>query len=400
MKNHSAICSKMWTDTNIDFKHRTLKHCCKQTSYLPTDSDWDLGPDLFEKYPENIENRRLMLEENQLPPACHACHKDSLFKDSWNRWSDNQIKNYRPTLQTDNRTEFIELDLGDQCDLSCVYCGPWSSTTWKKELNIPIQPIDDEWKNKILERLFKRLAQAHHRPIHISMLGGEPTLMPGTYKMLEEILPHIKNQNPKLKPTISFTTNLNTNSKLLKRLMNTIERTKGDVNWSINVSMEAEGRRAELIRTGLDFSKFTDNLQQVSKLANRIFITSTHNYLSVPHFADFVDYLFETMPIPYNPYIEDYEHGWWDFTNNSVSSGALCVDYINPIDVPWQQIYDTLDKHKVVGTVKDHFETIRSRSGKSKDNIWHTGFVQLIDREPELLTYFPALRREVIYVGK
>lgn len=392
MKNTSAVCSKMWTDTNIDFKHRTLKHCCKQTSYLPTEEDWALGADLFERYPENIENRRLMLEEDTLPPACRACHKDNLFKDNWNRWSDTRVARYKPTLQTDDRTEFIELDLGDQCDLACVYCGPWSSTTWKKQLNIPIEPIDTQWQQRILTRLYARLAQTRDLPnVQISMLGGEPTLMTSTYDMLEDILPHLEHHTHK--PTISFCTNLNTGDKLMQRFLDTMERTREKVNWSIGVSMEAEGRRAELIRTGLNFRRFTDNLQRTSLSATRIYITCTHNYLNVPYFHDFVDWLYDIMPIPYNTGSDTA--AWWDFTNNSVTQGALSVDYIDPVDVPWQTIYDTLDRNCVAAPVKQHLENIRQRSGRSPDEIFLKGVQQLVDRDPELVTYFPHLRPHV-----
>ena len=389
MKNNSAVCSKMWTDTNIDFKHRTLKHCCKQLSYLPTEADWDLGAELFEQYPENLENRRLMLEENTLPPACSVCHKDSLFKDNWNRWSETRTARYKPSLQTADRTEFIELDLGDQCDLACVYCGPWSSTTWKKQLGIPIEPIDTEWQQRILDRLYLRLAQTReHEQVHISMLGGEPTLMTSTYDMIERILPHLEHHTHK--PTISFCTNLNTNSRLMERFLDTMQRTSDRVNWNIGVSMESEGVRAELIRTGLDWDRFTQNLKRASVAANRVYITCTHNLLSVPYFHNFVDWLFDTMPIPYNT--DRADERWWEFTNNSVTQGAFSVEYIDTLSVPWQDIYATLERHGTTPEVAQHLEYIHSRTGRAWDAIVTQGIQELHGRIPTLYELFPHVR--------
>ena len=157
--------------------------------------------------------------------------------------------------------------------------------------------------------------------------------------------------------------------------------------------MEAEGRRAELIRTGLNFRRFTDNLQRTSLSATRIYITCTHNYLTVPYFHDFVDWLYDIMPIPYNTGSDTA--AWWDFTNNSVTQGALSVDYIDPVDVPWQTIYDTLDRNCVAAPVKQHLENIRQRSGRSPDEIFLKGVQQLVDRDPELVSYFPHLRPHV-----
>ncbi len=55
-------CSKSWTDVNIDFKNRLLRHCCKSKTY---DFPDNLSLDFLYNSPQIQERRR------------HTAHGDS-----------------------------------------------------------------------------------------------------------------------------------------------------------------------------------------------------------------------------------------------------------------------------------------------------------------------------------
>ncbi len=389
------ICSKLWTDTNINLKARQIKHCCKQTPHELNHQDFALGGDMFEGYKRNKQNKLTMLSGN-LPEDCSACY-DGMFRNAWNLWQSDFQKN-NPNLLHEDRTDFIEIDLGDQCDIACTYCGSWNSTAWKKEKGIKIVPNDSAWTDKVIDNLILRLNQIRDRNevthyardeeydphVEIAMLGGEPTLMPQTYRILDRILPHLKECE---RPVVSFSTNLNTGDKLMKRFLNTVERTHNNIEWRLGVSLENTGTRAEIVRTGLRWEQFLKNLDIVQDVVDRIYFCNTHNYLSMPYFADFVNWCFDVMRMPYGT-----ERSTWKFTNNAVTSGALSVDYIDPDTVPWDTIYKTLQEYKVDKEVEEHIRNIHKRSGRAPDTIFRTGVQQLIKRDPRITEYFPHVK--------
>ena len=387
------ICSKLFTDTNINFKDRTVRHCCKQTPYSPTDADFDRDGDMFEQYDLHVKNKYTMLA-GVLPDSCIAC-KDGMFRDTWNRYPDD-FQNSVPRLAEEQRTEFIELDLGDACDLACTYCGWWNSTTWRKQLGMNVTPLDSDWQQRIIDRLVERIQQLqvrlpvrHHKghyyipPIEIAILGGEPTLMPHTWEILDTILPHLEQCT---RPIVSITTNLNTGDALMDRFLNTVER-YNRVEWRVGISIENWGVRAEQVRHGLDWHQFCKNLQRIQNRFVRTYIVCTHNYLSLPYYADFVEWIFANMHMPY----ASRDHAW-EFTNNAVLDGACSVEYIREQDVDWDHLYATLEKYNVAAPVKDHMDNIRKRSGRSPDKIYTQGMQLLLGRNPKLTEHFPHIR--------
>ena len=313
-------------------------------------------------------------------------------------WEASKQQKNNSNLFHADRTDFIEIDLGDQCDIACTYCGSWNSTAWKKEKGIKVVPNDSAWTDKVIDNLILRLNQIRDRNevthyardkkyyphVEIAMLGGEPTLMPQTYRILDRILPHLKECE---KPVVSFSTNLNTSDKLMERFVETVKHTHDDIEWRLGVSLENIGTRAEIVRTGLRWEQFLKNLDIVQDVVDRIYFVNTHNYLSMPYFAEFVDWCFDVMRMPYGT-----QRRTWNFTNNAVTSGALAVNYIDPDTVPWDTIYKTLQEYKVDSEVRKHIRNIHKRSGQTPDTIFRTGVRQLIKRDPRITQYFPHVK--------
>jgi sulfatase maturation enzyme AslB (radical SAM superfamily) len=224
LKNRQHVCSKLWTDVNIDLCNPKIRHCCKQTTYKTSIEELkSLGPNFFEKYQLNVDNKNKMLFEKELPDSCYFCKSagDNSIMNVWNFWSDELVNNKRHLLLEETHTNYIELDIGNSCNMACVYCGPWSSTTWIKELNIPKKSnvINHEWKTEVFKNLKEWLKTFDTQSkITFNLLGGEPLMLTDTYDIVEELSDMCVGF--KTKPVMMLTTNLNLKKTLIDKLLN------------------------------------------------------------------------------------------------------------------------------------------------------------------------------------
>lgn len=286
-----------------------------------------MGKDVFWKNQQHYNDRKTMVEEDTLPKSCKFCidaEPDSI-RHVWNTWNDDYIEYNRETLVDAKLTNYIELDVGRKCDMACVYCGPWSSSTWAKELGVGYVNDDEEyaeiWRRTALEALREYVIDLpNHLKVVFNLLGGEPLLLPYTYDMLEFLAEVCSEAEFENKPTIMVTTNLNCKPKLLKRLLETIDKTSDTFNWQLSVSIEDVGERAERVRRHLNWERFESNLKQVSKTNTFIYLTMTVNILSLPFLDEYFDWAFQTLG-------KDRYGRVWDFTMNSVQDQAQDIVY-------------------------------------------------------------------------
>jgi len=368
MDSKYNVCSKMWTDLNINFQKQTFQHCCKQTAQPISFEEIDtLKERVFDFHEQNILNRKISLDDNQLPPNCQWCIDTAPdnIKKVWNIWDDQYITNVKPQLKTISRTSYIDLDIGNSCDLACIYCGPWSSTMWAKELGQPVKnTIDQNWKQQILENLKNYIGGFDKdRKLIFNLLGGEPLLITDTYDIisyLSQICGHFEN-----KPVLMITTNLNCKPALLKKLLLTINATKDIFEWNLSVSIEDIHERAEAVRYHLDFHTFENNLRAVKSQVDHLYITTTFSLFSFSNFDEFLLWCFDILGK------DDYTKTW-NFSLNNVQNGFTDLSYcptklvdIKKIKQVFNDIINTVDgvnKFKVK-QVHQHLDNMYQRTG-------------------------------------
>jgi sulfatase maturation enzyme AslB (radical SAM superfamily) len=327
VKNKQNVCSKLWSDVNIDLCKPKIRHCCKQTAYKTSiDELKSLGPKFFEEYQLNVENKKKMLFEKELPDSCYFCKSagNNSIMNVWNYWTDEFINDRRDYLLAETHTNYIEFDIGNSCNMSCVYCGPWSSTTWIKELSIPQKSnvINYEWKAEVFKHLKEWLKTFDTTSkLTFNLLGGEPLMLTDTYDIVEELADMCKGF--KTKPVLMLTTNLNLKKSLIDRLLKTIAVTKDIFEWTIAVSIEDTGQRAEYVRYHLDWELFDNNLKTIKKHVDSIYLTTTFTLFSLPNFIEFIDWSFTTLG--HNEYLKT-----WRYSLNNVQDGYSDVAYLLP----------------------------------------------------------------------
>jgi hypothetical protein len=288
MSKMKTQCSKSWTDVNIDFKNRLLRHCCKAEPYdFPDNPDIDF----FDNSPQ-IQERRQHTAIGIQHPDCNSCWRDinsgnAAYKDWMNRWDANEFntKDLRKS-----HVNYIEIELDNTCDLSCLYCSSLCSSKIAQEEGVI--NVDNTRSHDIEQfRLWiLKVASENTQTTIINFLGGEPTASKLFYELLDAIH-EISKQYPNFKPQLEICTNSNSKKHLMDKLIASIN--SSSINWVISISNESYGADAELIRYGLDWDRFVDNLIRYMTCPNVVSInfSPTVNALNLKTFAEYIKFV-------------------------------------------------------------------------------------------------------------
>ena len=394
MRISRNICSRLWTDTNISFAKKSIKHCCKQSdNIINLDTIDSLGHDVFEKNQQTINDKNSMIVNNCLPDSCSYCKENDehSIRHVWNSWSDAFIDHYNTELLNSNFVEYFEFDIGKSCNLACIYCGPWSSTSWAKELGESdnSSDLDQSWKTKILTQLAIYLTQLpKDRRIVFNILGGEPLLITDTYDILEYIAKHC--DNFEVKPLVMITTNLMVKPALMDRLLKTVNSTKNKLEWSIAISIEDIKDRAEKTRFHLNWEQFESNVNLIKDKVDKIYFTTTFNFFNYPNFDEFLDWVFDIMGYAnYGTY--------WNLTLNVVQGGFTDIAYMQKEFVDHNRLKNEFSKHinrvlqtpghtatkvkldSLIGNFNEHINNLYARAGTKKINTQFIGWWKRMD---------------------
>lgn len=205
-----------------------------------------------------------------------------------------------PALES-NYPYMLEISMGNTCDMKCMYCNHHYSTQWATE-EIKLGRISQEqydrefpkasesFDEKFWEWLDKTGIQYCSR---IGIIGGEPLITPKFYDLVEKLI-EAKKKSPRKKDTMLWiVTNMNTPPNYLEKFLNYLPTLSEYFTVEILVSMESVGTRAEYIRNGLSWDRFTSNIDKVLSKKdlkfNFGFIPSL-NVLSISTIKEFVQF--------------------------------------------------------------------------------------------------------------
>ena len=306
MYNKDTMCYKTWNDIIISLPKKTVSWCCKTnlTAQQTKETTFDLdilntqGIDFLFNHPI-LQKRKNNLATGVRCPDCHVCWESEDRSGQSHRTLYTKTyeskKSFTGEFDYDTPATFIELELTNKCNLACVYCGPQLSSRWQKELKQRHPDTEDEIFHKVME-LFTEYCNTKltNEPyINISLLGGEPFFTDHMYIFLEYLSKfHVK---PEQEVTVTITTGMAFPEKKFTKFIELIERTP-NIIYIMQLSGEAIDERAELIRWGMDFKTWNNNLDmfltESARLKNLVIgFGCAHNALSLPYFKDFLVYI-------------------------------------------------------------------------------------------------------------
>jgi hypothetical protein len=278
---NNTLCSSAWTDINLDFASRSIRHCCKS---LEVPFPETLTVDFFNNS-KRINQTRTDLLNGIESPDCVRCWDDykltgNAYRDFKNEWNSNS--------QVNNKIEFIEIFLDNLCDMSCIYCDEIASSkiASEKKVNNPKNANFDEDLKVFVE--FLETVAKQQDDINLSFLGGEVTYSKKFFYFVEQLLEN----DILLKSNVNFSILTNCNSSDAAMLKTITLFNKMPEHWHVHVSIsnESTGDVAELVRYGLSWDRFLRNFKMYyqHRKVRSLLIAPTLSIFTVKTFPDFI----------------------------------------------------------------------------------------------------------------
>jgi radical SAM protein with 4Fe4S-binding SPASM domain len=224
----------------------------------------------------------------------------------------------------------IEIRFGNYCNLKCIMCGPYASSSLDEEYtkNKTIYLANNFSTNNAKTmrwweepRALEQLKQIVKNIKYIHFGGGEPMMIPELIDILDVI------DSDKI-VRISFNTNM---TRVTDKLLNSLDRFKpGTVN--ISASLEGVGAQNDYIRYGSKWDTIDNAIGQVLALPKlRLFIATVLQATSVYAIPGLLEYAKnKKLPIQFSEVYSESGYG---------TGGYLTVNSVSPKDIMLLQEY-------------------------------------------------------------
>ena len=182
---------------------------------------------------EYMKNMRRQMRSGEKPATCKLCwDEESAGRDSKRMHSRVRLKELYPQVDWQNDTPdqlwFLDLKLGNICNLKCRICGSWSSSKWAAE-ELDYMPKGSNKKEHIAYTWLKQ--------------GKWPEESPNFWENLKKLLPHIK--------YFEFTGGepwlIQEHWDLLKYAVETGESKHIDIHYNTNATVDVLGLEKSLL---------------------------------------------------------------------------------------------------------------------------------------------------------
>lgn len=242
-----------------------------------------------------FKQTRLEMLAGKIPEACKRCFQEESAGVRSKRVEENEKFNFTEDLARALTYEdgsipvnfkFLELRLGNLCNLRCRTCNPVSSTQWhlqyqslKSELTFITnydRKINSSWTES--DKFWEELLD-HSKDLELIYVnGGEPTLVEKHWKYLEKLIEHGLNE----KITLWYNINLTNLPD------NLIELWKKFKKVQVTCSIDDLGDRNSYIRIGAKWDLIISNLDKIQSLKwCEVSVCQTISWLNVYYVDEF-----------------------------------------------------------------------------------------------------------------
>lgn len=233
---------------------------------------------------------RTQMLNGERPEMCARCFKeeDIGIRSTRQGWNERWKKDKEYTVNTEFDIKYIDIRLGNLCNLRCRMCNPYASNQWVKEWSLIDKNITaEELKNlesmswpentKTWENLFSIVDTIQE----IYLTGGEPTIIKEQFKLLNYCIENNKAKNIILK----YNTNLTNIPQELTNTWNHFKKIK------LNCSIDAIGKLDRYIRYPSNWEKIEENFVKISQLKNvSIEIHNTVQMYNILRLDEFIEW--------------------------------------------------------------------------------------------------------------
>lgn len=282
---NSTLCSKAWTDLNIRFGAKELRHCCKATSENFPEK---VSLDFFNASKMILERRQDLLNgiENSQCASCWKSYRETgtSYREHRNQWKTQQ--------EVSDQVKYIEVMFDNLCDMSCIYCSEHSShkIAQEKGLSTKLQTPDQN-----LYRIFLDWLATLDYEYNLSFLGGELTYSKNFYNFLNEFVNDTRFNNKKI--ILSLMTNGNTSPQQMTKLFQLYDLIPDSWYLMFVFSNESLGKQSELVRWGLDWNLYVQNFEKYLSYnrVKTIGLCPTVSLFTMTGICDYLNWAFNTV---------------------------------------------------------------------------------------------------------
>ena len=274
-----------------------LRVCCNSTPGKNFITRSDGSPyklyrdDLTEAWNSKVYTtiRQQMIDDEQ-PDMCQRCFREEAVglkspRQAWNqKWQ--QDREYTPDAPFE--IKYVDLRLGNLCNLKCRMCNPYASNQWVQEWELIETALDSNEKDRLSnmnwperEITWQNLFSIANTIEEIYLTGGEPTIIKEQHRLLDYFINNGTAHNIKLK----YNTNL---TNVPRHLLTKWVKFK---QLQLNCSIDAIGALNKYIRYPSNWSNIERNFKTVRQLPNaNIEIHSTVQMYNILKLTDLIEW--------------------------------------------------------------------------------------------------------------
>ena len=251
-----------------------LRVCCNSTPGKNFITKEDGTPykvykdDLQEAWNSEVyTNIRKQMLNGERPDMCQRCFReeDAGVRSARQAWNDKwqQENNYTENAPFD--VKYVDIRLGNLCNLKCRMCNPYASNQWVKEWALvedALEPSEYErlskmdWPEK--EKTWENLFSIANTVEEIYLTGGEPTIIQEQHRLLDYFIDKGTAHKIKLK----YNTNLTNVPQHL------IDKWSEFKQIQLNCSIDATDELDRYIRYPSNWKKIVENFETIRQLPN------------------------------------------------------------------------------------------------------------------------------------
>jgi len=278
-----GYCLEKWHSNTVHLGTGT-EHGCHHVApvKIPLEEIQDNPYALF-NHSHKRQVRREMLR-GEKPKECAYCWRATKTQDrvlqssKYYNW-----ENRHKVTSEYSLPKYLEVSLGNTCNLACAYCGPSFSSKWASEIKqhgnlhhkgyAPTITKDNPYKKAFME-IWPNL---HPGLEELRFTGGEPLLYPEIFDLIQDV---------SIDCDVIINTGLGVPKDLLEKFL---EKSSHIDTVIFAISGESAGAQAEYTRHGINYNDFLKNVELISKQHNAdIELMTVYNALCLESYTDYI----------------------------------------------------------------------------------------------------------------
>ena len=280
---NKTFCSVLWNHQMVDGTGR-VKPCCRfLEDHRPKNHTLDNHSiqDIFDSDFQNDLRERVLRGERL--EGCRRCYEeeDNNKKSLRMRLNEHTKVGEKHVDTNDNKLEYLELSLSNDCNLMCRMCDSrYSFKLFDEEQEYHGKTFSKTKRTKAnLDSIYPHLKDMKY----IKFTGGEPLIIPDHWTLLEYAVEKGYAKNIELEYSINMTV-------VPQRTLDTIEQFKF---VKLCCSVDGYGEVNEAIRHPTKWSVVEKNLDLLDLAPDNssVFTSTTVSILNIEHFVSWMEWL-------------------------------------------------------------------------------------------------------------